>query len=257
MSIIDTHAHLYDPLFQDDLNAVVSRARNAGVIRVLMPNIDETTIGALKTTVSRYPDFFSPMMGLHPAAVTRDWKKPLQTVYEELATATYIAIGEIGIDLYWDTTYKAEQIALFEEQLKWSIEYNLPVSIHSRNATTEVVNSIRRVGANQLRGVFHSFSGGKEELRRIMELENFFVGINGIVTFKNSRLKEVLTDCPHEKVLLETDAPYLAPVPHRGKRNESAFLIHVVRKIGEIWGAEEAVVSSIIERNARALFHLG
>ncbi|MDR2816512.1 MAG: TatD family hydrolase [Proteiniphilum sp.] len=258
MNLIDTHAHLFAEEFKDDLREVVSRAKKAGVEKALLPNIDEVSVLRLKQCVLDYPGFFYPMMGLHPTGVGGgDWKRQLDTIYRELNAGDYIAVGEIGIDLYWDTSLREAQIKAFEEQLKWSIEKDLPVSIHFRNATEEVIQSIRRVGAQSLRGVFHSFGGTKAELEAILELDNFLIGINGVVTFKNSGLSETLKHCPTNRVVLETDSPYLAPAPYRGKRNEPARLIHIIAQLAGIWNKDEETVAQITSRNARELFKLG
>ena len=256
MNLIDTHAHLFAEEFKDDLQEVVIRAKRMGVEKVLLPNIDESSVPRLKQCVLDYPGFFYPMMGLHPTSVDGDWKKQLASIYRELNAGDYIAVGEIGIDLYWDTSSREAQINAFEEQLKWSIEKDLPVSIHFRNATEEVIRSIRRVGAPLLRGVFHSFGGTKVELEAILELDNFLIGINGVVTFKNSGLSETLKHCPVNRVVLETDSPYLAPVPYREKRNESAYLVHVIAQLAGIWNESEESVARITNRNARELFKL-
>src|SRR5690554_346748 len=256
MSIIDTHAHLFVEEFKNDINDVVSRAKNAGVSKVLLPNISEESMDDLKKCTARFPDFFYPMMGLHPTSVTRRWTVQLDTIYSELSQGEYIAVGEVGIDLYWDDQLKKEQVQAFETQLGWSKELGLPVSIHFRNATKEVVKSIQRVGKGSLRGVFHSFGGTREELEMVLSLDNFLVGINGVVTFKNSGLSEILKYCPRERVIVETDAPYLAPVPYRGKRNESAFLPYIIDKIAEAWQVEADTVKSTTTRNAYRLFGL-
>lgn len=254
MTLIDTHAHLYADDFCADFHEVVVRAENAGVKKILLPNIDETTIAALKKTVSEYPRLFIPMMGLHPTSVRKDWRPQAHTIYAELNEGGYAGVGEIGIDLYWDTALQNEQTAAFEEQLKWSAEKNLPVAIHFRNAANEVIRSIKRVGEGNLRGVFHSFGGNRAELDAILRLPNFCVGINGVATFKNSGLQETLRHCPRNRVLLETDAPYLAPVPFRGKRNESAYLLHVVTKLAEIWELHPEEVAQITTGNALSVF---
>ncbi|HHU97613.1 MAG TPA: TatD family hydrolase [Petrimonas sp.] len=282
---VDTHAHLFVEAFHDDVEAVVARAKEAGVRKVLLPNIDEDSINELKQLVIRHPGFLHPMMGLHPTSVTKGWRKQLDRVYDELTGhppfaettcggadrggtegggtdvgsagrggAGYMAVGEVGIDLYWDDSLKREQIAAFEQQLEWSRELNLPLSIHFRNATREVVESIRRVGESSLRGVFHSFGGDREELELILSLKNFMVGVNGVVTFKNSGLAGTLQYCPRDRVVAETDSPYLAPVPYRGKRNEPAYLPYVIRAIAEAWAVDAATVAGITTRNAVALF---
>ncbi len=254
MSLIDTHAHLFTDEFRNDLADVVSRAESEGVTKILLPNIDETTITNLKSAAADFPGYLYPMMGLHPTSVTREWQSQLEVIARELDHDCYVGVGEIGVDLYWDSSLREQQLAVFEEQLRWSIDSDLPVSIHFRNALEEVIRSIRRVGSERLRGVFHSFGGSKEELQQILALDHFLVGINGVVTFKNSGLAETLAVCPRERVVLETDAPYLAPVPCRGKRNESSYLTHVVRRLASIWQVEEEEAARITTRNATALF---
>ncbi|MFA6702446.1 MAG: TatD family hydrolase [Dysgonamonadaceae bacterium] len=254
MKLVDTHAHLYDDQFVNDIERVIERAKEAGIETILLPNIDEESISPLKQLVDSLPDFFIPMMGLHPTSVTTDWENQLSNIYEELKNRNYIAVGEIGIDLYWDQSLKNEQIKAFEAQLEWSIENNLPVAIHSRNAINECVESIIRVGASSLRGVFHSFGGSLEELDSILALENFYVGINGVVTYKNSGLSKVLPRCPKEKIVLETDSPYLSPVPYRGKRNESSYLSMIVSKLAEIYEVNDQDIAEITTKNANDLF---
>ena len=256
MMLIDTHTHLYTDEFRDDLAQVVERAQHVGVARALLPNVDIESMELLKEAVRRFPHFFTTMMGLHPTSVTAQWKQQLATIYDELQKGTYIAVGEIGIDLYWDTSLENEQIEAFEEQLMWSKEMNLPVSIHSRNAFPQVIRSIKKVGANSLRGVFHSFGGTTDELHTIMELKHFLIGINGIVTFKNSGLASTLSQGDVSKIVLETDAPYLSPVPKRGKRNESSYLTFILKKIAEIYETTEENIAKITTQNAVELFRL-
>jgi len=196
------------------------------------------------------------MMGLHPTSVQPQWEQQLDIVFEEFFHFPYIAVGEIGIDLYWDSSLYTAQKAVFEAQLKWSIEKDLPVSIHFRNAAEEVIQSIQRVGERKLRGVFHSFGGTKAELDAILQLPDFWVGINGVITFKNSGLAETLKNCPKDKVILETDAPYLAPVPFRGKRNESSYLSLVAEKLSEVWEISPDETALITSSNAINLFDL-
>lgn len=256
MNIIDTHAHLFVEEFAEDLDDVVSRAKQAGVTEVLLPNISEATLVDLKRCAARYPGFFYPMMGLHPTSVTKGWRGQLDKVYAELTRGEYIAVGEVGIDLHWDDSLKEEQVQAFETQLEWSRERGLPLSIHFRNAAKEVVEAVRRVGENSLRGVFHSFGGDREELDLILSLDNFFIGVNGVVTFKNSGVANTLRHCPRDRVVVETDAPYLAPVPCRGKRSESSHLTYIVSKIAEVWEVDASLAATLTTRNARRLFGL-
>jgi len=255
MRLIDTHAHLFLEEFQSDIAGVVTRAKASGVEKVLLPNIDETTLADLKRTTALFPGYFYPMLGLHPTSVTKEWQQQLQVIGEELHGDCYVAVGEIGVDLHWDRSLLREQLCAFEEQLKWSIEKNLPVVIHFRNAIEEVIRSIERVGSHRLRGVFHSFGGSKTELKQILALKQFVIGINGVVTYKNAGLAETLADCPRDRVLLETDAPYLSPVPYRGKRNESSYISCVTGKLAAIWQISEEEVAETTTRNAIKLFN--
>ena len=256
MKIVDTHAHLYLDAFDNDLDDVVVRARAIGVEKILLPNIDETTVSDLKQTVDRYPSFFIPMMGLHPTNVREDWEQQLEIIYDELSRPGYIAVGEIGIDLYWDKSSKERQVAAFERQLGWSIEKKMPVAIHSREAIPEVIQSIKKIGKKDLSGVFHSFGGSMNELKEILELGNFYIGINGVVTFKKSGLDETLKNCGIENIILETDSPYLAPVPYRGKRNEPVYLSEIVKKLSTIYRKTEEEITQITTGNAYRLFNI-
>ncbi len=256
MRIVDTHAHLYLEDFNNDLDETVARAKAIGVEKVLLPNIDETTVSDLKRTVDKYPSFFMPMMGLHPTNVREDWEQQLEIIHGELSRPGYMAIGEIGIDLYWDKSSKQRQVAAFERQLGWSLEKKLPVAIHSREAIPEVIQSIKKTGKNHLFGVFHSFGGSIGELKEILELGSFYIGINGVVTFKKSGLTETLENCRLENIILETDSPYLAPVPYRGKRNEPAYLKEIVKKLSAIYRKPEEEIIAVTTENACRLFNM-
>jgi TatD DNase family protein len=255
--LIDTHAHLYVNDYFEDLTQVVQRSKQKHVEKVILPNIDVSTIQLLKNVVRDHPTFFQPMMGLHPTSVKQDYKEQLDLIYKELdSNNDYVAIGEIGIDLYWDTTFIKEQTEVFETQLKWSIEKDLPVSIHSRNSYQEIISSLRRTGHEKLRGVFHSFSGNLSDLNELLKFEKFYFGINGIVTFKNSTLREVLKHCPIEKIVLETDSPYLSPAPYRGKRNEPMYLEQINKALSDIYGIDSAEMAQISKTNAKLLFDI-
>ena len=256
MNIIDTHSHIYQPDFDDDISDVIVRAKDAGISKILLPNIDLESIGRLHQLSDKYPNYCIPMMGLHPTCVSVNWQSDLNLIKQQFSSHKYIAVGEIGIDLYWDKTLVKEQILAFEQQLHWSIEYDLPVAIHSRNATLECIKSIKQVGSENLRGVFHSFGGTEKELTEILALKNFCLGINGVVTFKNSTLPEVLKKADISHIIIETDAPYLAPVPFRGKRNESSYTTNIVTKIGEIYNLTPEEVGDITSENAKQLFRL-
>lgn len=256
MKMIDTHAHLFANEFTEDLDEVVLRATSVGVGKILLPNIDETTIESLKAITEKFPDIFLPMMGLHPTSVTDEWEKQLEVIYNELNMNKYIAIGEIGIDLYWDKSTLTIQKKAFEKQLEWSIDKKLPVSMHSRDAISEVIDSIKQIGENSLCGVFHSFGGNDSELESVLSLENFFIGINGVVTFKNSGLDKVLRNCPLEKIVIETDSPWLSPIPYRGKRNESSYLSEIVKKLSIIYGISESEIVNHTTQNASKIFNI-
>lgn len=254
--MIDSHSHIFEPEFDEDRDAVIARSKDAGVIHIYMPNIDLDSVGRLEDTSARYLGYCSPMMGLHPTSVTDDYKKVLQKIEKLLAEGIdrYIGVGEIGLDLYWSTTYYKEQLDALETQLDWACQLHLPVSIHSRNAFDEVYTLLRKEKYTTLRGVMHSFCGTLEEARKIMILSNFKLGINGVVTFKNSTLPEVLKSVPLEKLVLETDAPYLAPVPYRGKRNEPSFLPNIVNKLSEIYDESCRKIMTVTTDNAQRLF---
>ncbi|MDR1504193.1 MAG: TatD family hydrolase [Prevotella sp.] len=256
MKIIDTHSHIYSEEFDNDIEEVILRAKQAGVETILLPNIDVDSIGRLHNIAGKYADYCIPMMGLHPTSVGEDWLSQLEIIKQQFSKRSYIAIGEIGLDLYWDKTYEKEQRQAFEEQLHWSIAYDLPVAIHSRDAILECVECIKNVGPEKLRGVFHSFGGSENELVEILGLENFLLGINGVITFKNSTLSTVLKQVDLSKIIIETDSPYLAPVPYRGKRNESSYTIKVVEKLAEIFGLSLNEVGEITTENAIKLFGL-
>lgn len=254
---IDTHAHLYVDDYKDDLHHVVQQSKSNNVAKVILPNIDESTIVPLNKLTQDYPDFFLPMMGLHPTSIKEDFKKQLDIIYDELCSSVgYVAVGEIGIDLYWDTTFINEQTEAFETQLRWSIEKDLPVSIHSRNSYKEIMQSLRRVGEKRLRGVFHSFSGNANDLKELSAFKNFYFGINGVVTFKNSSLSTVLKECPLKRIVLETDSPYLTPVPFRGKRNSPEYLSHISHTLSEIYNINPKDIARVTKTNAVQIFGL-
>ena len=252
--MVDTHTHVFSEEFDKDIQDVIERALDAGVQKIYLPNIDTDSISRLLSLTDRFPDFCFPMMGLHPTSVTENYKQQLSVIRKELNNRNYIAIGEIGIDLYWDRTYSKQQTAAFEEQLQWSIEFDLPVAIHTRDAFPEVFSSLRKVGANNLRGVFHSFGGSKEELEEALEYKNFMFGVNGVVTYKKADFRNYLTLAPLDRILLETDAPYLTPVPYRGKRNEPSYLIYIVEKLSEIYNVSVETIARQTTENAERLF---
>jgi hydrolase, TatD family len=254
MYLVDSHTHIYIKDFTPDIDAVISRAIDKGVRKFCLPNIDTQSIRPLNELSDRYPAHCFPMMGLHPTDVKADYKKDLSIIREQFDKRKYIAVGEIGIDLYWDKTFIAEQIEAFEKQLRWSIELDLPVAIHTRDAFSEVFASLRNVGADRLRGVFHSFGGSEAELDEALSFPHFLLGINGVITYKKAIFRDYLNKAPLERILLETDAPYLTPVPYRGKRNEPAYLEYVVRQLATVYDLPEEAIAKQTTRNAEQLF---
>ena len=235
--LIDSHSHLFLEEFSQDLPQVIEHARAAGVSHIFMPNIDSTTVDAMLAVCNTYKGYCFPMIGLHPTSVNDEYEKELSVVSEYLKKANqFVAVGEIGLDLYWDKTYLKEQLTAFERQVEWALDYGLPIVIHCREAFEYIYKVLEPYKKTPLSGIFHSFTGTAEEAGRLMEWENFKVGINGVVTFKKSSLPEVLRTFPLERIVLETDSPYLTPVPHRGKRNESAYIVNTLSKVAEIYG---------------------
>ena len=256
MKIIDTHTHIYLEEFDADRTQVIQSAKKSGIIAMLLPNVDGTTLNPLFQLCDQFPDFAFPMMGLHPTSVNSAYASQLKTIERMLTRRTYYGIGEIGIDLYWDQHYLKEQKKVFEEQLRWSIQMQLPVSIHTRNAFHEVFDSINKVGKDMLRGVFHCFSGTVEDLEEVKRLSDFKIGINGSVTYKKSSLTEILKHAPLDMLVLETDAPYLAPVPYRGKRNEPSYLWETAQQIASIYEISLEEVANRTKKNTLALFNI-
>jgi TatD DNase family protein len=256
MKIIDTHTHIYSKEFDGDRSAVIDSAKKAGIKAVLLPNEDSGSIDAINKLCDEEPDFAFPMMGLHPASVKNGYTKELQRIEKALTRRKYYAVGEIGIDLYWDKTYLKEQKTVFEEQLRWSIDLQLPVAIHTRESLDEVLDCIYNVGANRLKGVFHCFGGTTDDWNKISVLSSFYAGIGGIITFKNNELKEVLKYISIERILLETDAPYLAPVPYRGRRNEPAYITETAKKVAECYRMTTEDIANFTFRNSLDLFNI-
>ena len=255
MRLIDTHSHLFLEEFSEDLPQVIERARSAGVTHIFMPNIDSTTIDSMLSVCNTYNDYCFPMIGLHPTSVNADYEKELEIVARELRSFNkYIAIGEVGMDLYWDKTFLKEQQIVLDKQINWALEYDLPVVIHCRDAFGYIYNVLEPYKNTSLKGIFHSFTGTDDEAARILEFSGFLIGINGVVTFKKSRLPEVLTKIPLEKIVLETDSPYLTPVPNRGKRNESAYVKDTLMKVSDIYRMSPEAVGRVTSENALKVF---
>jgi TatD DNase family protein len=248
--IIDSHAHLYQSEYNDDLSEVIQRAKNAGVSQVVLANVDSSSIEDIVRLTADNPSFFSPTIGLHPTSVKKDYLEELAVVKHYLDNyPAFCAIGETGLDLYWDKSYLKEQIFSFEQHIKWAIEYDLPLILHVREAFDQAYEVLQQYKGEKLRGIFHSFGGSVKQARQIMELKNFKMGINGIVTFKNSKLDQTLAEVPLEYIVLETDAPFLTPSPHRGKRNEPAYLELVISKLSEIYQQKEEFIAKKTSEN--------
>lgn len=253
--IVDTHTHLYLPEFDEDATGAVERAIEAGVGMMLLPNVGLDTVGPMHDLNKRYPDSTCMAMGLHPTEVGENYVSDLRKIESELIDGEkkYVAVGEIGIDLYWDKTYVNEQIDVFSRQVDIAVRLDLPVIIHCRDGLREVLDVLR--SKSELpRAVFHSFGGSAEDVASIREVGDFYFGINGIVTFKNSRLREVLPVIGADRILLETDSPYLAPVPFRGKRNESAYIVNTALTVADALGLSFEEICDITTRNAFELF---
>lgn len=256
--LIDTHSHLFLDDFSEDLPQVMERAKQAGVTSVFMPNIDSTTIEPLLSVCAAYPGYCFPMIGLHPTSVNESYKEELDVVRKWLETSTqFVALGEIGLDFYWDKTFEKEQLAVFEQQIEWALEYSLPVVIHSRDAFDAIYKVMERYKGTALTGIFHSFTGTAEEAARLLEFRGFMLGINGVVTFKKSTLPEALLSIPLERIVLETDSPYLTPAPNRGKRNESAYVKDTMLKVAALYAMAPEQVSEVTSQNALKVFGLG
>ena len=255
MHLIDTHSHLYLPEFDNDRDESVKNALSSGVSKILLPNIDVNSVAPMMSAVSRFKGICFPMTGLHPTSVKEDWKVRLEEILSLHPLNQFAGIGEIGIDLYWDKTFIAEQIEALRLQLTLAVENDLPVAIHSRNAFPEIFSVLGEFKGKNLRGVLHSFSGDTETAKRALNM-GFKLGIGGIVTFKNSGLDEVIRSIGPSDLILETDSPYLAPVPHRGKRNESSYICIINRKLADLFGMDPEEVASITTQNATELFNL-
>lgn len=253
-SVVDTHSHLFVEEFDADRHEVMLRAREAGVKHIFMPNIDLASVEPMLQVCAEYPDFCSPMLGLHPTEVKADYREDLAQLKALLDRHPFVAIGEVGLDLYWDKTYKDQQIAALEEQIGWALERNLPLVIHSREAFEELYALFSHYKDTPIRGIFHSFTGTADEAQALLEFPGFMLGINGVVTFKKSTLPEVLREVPLSRVVVETDSPYLAPTPYRGKRNESSYVVRVVEKLAEIYGLCPEAVAEQTTSNANAVF---
>ena len=249
--MIDTHAHIDDPQYQDNLGAFLAQQKADGVEAILVPGVDAASIEPVQTICQRYPGYLYPGIGLHPENVQADWREQLAILNAKLSVFNYIAIGEIGLDYHFETTYKSEQQEALRIQLGWAKEYNLPVMIHSRDATEDCLNILRELPG--LRGVMHCYSGSNETAKQIVNM-GFYLGIGGVITFKNCKLRDNLDGIPLERLVLETDAPYMAPVPFRGQRNEPRWMRYVADVLAEVYQTSFEHIDEVTTANAKALF---
>lgn len=255
MQLIDTHTHLYLPEFDEDRDKVVDRAVSSGVSKLLMPNIDIHSVNKMIETEERYGGICRSMTGLHPTSVKEDYLSQIEVMEALFSKHKFIAVGEIGIDLYWDKTYIKEQIIAFRRQIAFAIDKDLPIVIHSRDSFPEVFSVLDEFRGQKLKGVFHAFTGNADDAEKAVRME-FKLGIGGIVTFKNSGLDRILETIGPENIILETDSPYLAPTPHRGKRNESSYICIINRKIADIYRINEEDAARITFNTSASLFNL-
>lgn len=253
--MIDTHAHLYVEEFGEDVREVLERSKAVGLSKIFLPNINRESLVPMMDLCKSCPGFLYPMIGLHPTDVASDYREVLDGMETMLETAhPFIAVGEVGLDFYWDTTYKKEQEEAFARQVEWAVKHHLPLMIHARNAQDDLLRIMDAYRHEPLTGVFHCFSGTEEEARQLLTYEGFLLGINGVVTFKKSALPEVLRQVPLERIVLETDAPYLAPAPHRGKRNESSYLVYVASRLADIYQMSVEEIIATTDKNALRVF---
>ncbi len=253
MLLTDTHTHLYSEEFKEDREDMIKRSINNGVSRLFLPNIDLHSIQPMLDLVWAYPDNCFPMMGLHPCSVDANVEAQLFQIQKWFKKRKFYAVGEIGLDYYWSLEFKEQQIHAFNLQIHWAIQNDLPIVIHSRNSTDECIAVLQEMKHPKLRGIFHCFSGNETQAKTITEL-GFYLGIGGVVTYKNSGLDKAIADIPLEMMVLETDAPYLSPVPFRGKRNESMYILEVAKKLSEIKGVSVGSVANITTENSKKIF---
>jgi TatD DNase family protein len=251
--MIDTHCHIDDPQYAEELDAFLQAQRADGVEAILVPGVEAATTQDVLSVCAKYPGYLYPALGLHPENVKEDWREQLVAIQAAIAASPHrlVAIGEIGLDYHWDTTFKEQQQEALREQMRWAQQYHLPVMIHSRDATEDTLNILREFPT--VKGVMHCFSGSHEVAEQVVKM-GYYLGIGGVLTFKNCKLAEHLVGIPLERLILETDAPYMAPVPHRGKRNESKWMWHVVERLAEVYQCSVEHVNEVTTANAKALF---
>jgi TatD DNase family protein len=253
MELIDTHCHLYDQALAEDIENIMQRAKAAGVCRFYLPAIDRQSEGSMLELEKRYPDICFAMQGLHPCSVRSDVNDALKHVEQSLASRLFAAVGEIGLDFYWDRSFEKEQYRAFHQQVDWALSLDLPIVIHSRDSIEQTIGVVREHQKGNLHGIFHCFNEDENAAKEIVAL-GFYLGIGGTVTYKKSKLPDALKNIPLENIVLETDAPYLPPVPFRGKRNESSYIVYVAEKLAEIKGMSVEDVAAITTANASRIF---
>ncbi len=253
MGIIDTHSHLYAEQFDEDRDEVIKRAFDIGIEKIMLPNIDSSSIEGMFEIEKQYQGKLYAMMGLHPCSVNDNVNDELKLVREWLDRRAFIGVGEIGLDYYWDTTYKSQQQAAFRQQCEWALEFGYPIVIHSRDSTEDVISIIKEYKGDGLRGIFHCFGGSAEEAKEITSLD-FYLGIGGVYTFKKAKLNESLIEIPLSKIVFETDSPYLSPTPYRGKRNESSYIQYIIDKFAKDRSLDAEYIITESTKNVKRMF---
>lgn len=253
---VDTHTHLFVEAFNEDRSEIVQKAINSGVEKMLLPNIDIDTIDAMNDLVKEFPNNCFPMMGLHPGSIKEDWKERLEVIRKSLFEGKYIAVGEIGMDLYWDKTFVNEQAEAFRMQVEWAKELGLPIVIHAREAFEPIFEILDEINDESLTGVFHCFTGTVEQANHVLSYGGFKLGIGGVLTYKKAALDKVLENVDLKHLILETDSPYLPPVPYRGKRNESSYILHIAEKLTDVYNVPLSEVEEMTTASAQELFQL-
>ncbi|MFI5203060.1 MAG: TatD family hydrolase [Flavobacteriales bacterium] len=256
IEIIDTHSHIYLPDFKEDITEIIIAAQQKNISKIILPNIDLSTIHSVEALQAAYPQLCRVAVGLHPCSATPSYSTELVELKKHLGGKNVVAIGETGIDLYWDKTFLKEQIDSFQTQARWGMEFNLPIIIHVRDSFNEVFDALDEVYKPGLTGVFHCFTGNEQQAEKALSYNGFYLGIGGVVTYKNTTLREVLKTIPANRIMLETDAPYLAPVPYRGKRNEPAFIVEVLKTVAAVYSVPVEEMASITTENSKKLFNL-
>lgn len=254
---IDTHIHLDGEEFVEDLDEVVSRAKEAGAEKLFVPGINLGSVKTVAELCEKYRGFCYPMIGLHPEDVNEDWESVLREMETHMQDAPWIAIGEVGLDFYWSREFEKEQIEVFDRQVQWALKYDLPLMVHCRTAQNELLAVLKKYADNpKLRGVFHCFTGNEQEAQRYLAYSNWMLGIGGVLTFKKSKLPDTLRNVvPLSRIVLETDAPYMAPVPHRGKRNESSFIPYIIDTLAEVYSTSPDNIAEATTQNAKKVFN--